>query len=765
MSVLGTWGKPPDAVAWVALAGALALFVIGLRGDTTRAPFRWLAAHEAWRRPRTAPTRRFLVIVAFAAAFLSLGYIEHYLRGGPRIIDATSYFLQGRALSHGDLAFHVIDPTASFRGRFLLFHEPDRLGGIFPPGYPLLLALGFLIGAPMVIGPLLAAALACSTYLLVHELAAHLASPPTPRERETWARVGALVSVACAALRYHTADTMAHGASALAISLGLVAMLRARRRGSARGFVLVGLAVGYVAATRIPSSFALGLASLVLAARLTPDAPGRSATRERLRAVAFTLIGTLPGVLLLLASQKAVTGNAFTPTQAAYYATSDGPPGCFRYGFGQGIGCLFEHGDFVRARLEGASGTTSFGALAALGTTARRLRMHLADVANWEPLTLLLVVLVVPLVRRERAVRVAALLVLGQVAAYAPFYFDGNYPGGGARFYADVLPIEHALAVLALARGVTSARFSFLQRSALFLGAALLGFAVHGVFDHRALAERDGGRTMFEPDLVREAHQDFGLLFFDTDHGFNLAFDPEVTSSHGVMAVRRRHDDRDRILYDAMGHPMSTAYHFHEDGSPSSVELFVPPAPGPGGYRFEAESDWPPLAQTNGWALPKWVSGTGSSNDRVLELVAATPRAGEEATASAEIELPIPPAPPSSDPAAPPPGPRHFQVRPRVFLEGAGAHGTLILFAGDGRAPPKERARWTWSDAASDIPRAMPYELDEKDIGLVAPPARLRLEVHPLPSAPTTTPGKGEDAARLRILAVALDKTTVREVR
>ena len=53
--------------------------------------------------------------------------------------------------------------------------------------------------------------------------------------------------------------------------------------------------------------------------------------------------------------------------------------------------------------------------------------------------------------------RAAVGLVVAHVLAYVPFYFDGNYPGGGARLLADVLPAEHALfglAVAVLARAV-----------------------------------------------------------------------------------------------------------------------------------------------------------------------------------------------------------------------------------------------------------------------------------------------------------------------
>src|SRR5262249_37320578 len=130
--------------------------------------------------------------------------------------------------------------------------------------------------------------------------------------------------------------------------------------------------------------------------------------------------------------------------QRLYYAMSDGPPGCFRYGFGAGVGCVGEHGDFVRAKL-----AEGYGAIAAAGTTLRRLRMHAVDLANVEPLALLVPAGAIVAWKAARG-RAFAIAILAQIAAYAPFYFDGNYPGGGGRFFCDVLPLEHALAAVAV---------------------------------------------------------------------------------------------------------------------------------------------------------------------------------------------------------------------------------------------------------------------------------------------------------------------------
>jgi hypothetical protein len=665
------------------------------------------------------PTKLFLWIAGFSAALLSVLYIAIYLRGGPRIIDATTYFLQGRALSHGDLAWAVGEPSASFRGRFLLYREGDGvMGGIFPPGYPLLLALGFSIGAPMVVGPALAAAIVVATYRLARTLAERaLPREPGSAERvEQVARLAALVSVVCGALRYHTADTMSHGATALGIALALDAALHRRA-------VIAGLVVGAVVATRPVS--AMGIAVVVCAVLATgasadasdgpkgirPRALADAARPTRARVLVRFAMAMTPGIFVLMLAQHAVTGAWLGSAQKMYYAASDGPPGCFRWGFGVGTGCRYEHGDFVEARL--ASG---YGLVAALGTTLRRLRLHLLDAANLEPLALLVLV---PLARVRGATRrspatLAALgAVLAQVLVYAPFYFDGNYPGGGARLLADVLPVEHALLALAVARLVSAPRFT--RGAFALLTLSLAGFAVHASFGHGQLADRDGGRPMFEMDLLaRSGVANASLVFVDTDHAFALGHDPAARIKAGGMVVARlRNDDRDRLLYDRLDHPPTYLYRYDtraaagHPGEPA-VPLAAPWAP-PGlgdELRFEAEAEWPALAQTGGFALPIYTEAC-ASNMRALTLT-PSPLAGR---ASARLSVPVPQS-------------GRYQVAVRVVQDARVPHvetrgpsipnGSLHL---GGKA-------WTWVDIAGGACADLPLQ----EVLLEAPTATLVLE-------------------------------------
>jgi hypothetical protein len=492
-----------------------------------------------------------LTLLCALAFGLSCAYVAHYLRGGPRIIDATSYFLEARSIAAGAFTFDVPDPSAAFRGRFLLPSASGHgLGVIFPPGYPLVLSLGVRLGLPMLVGPALGALLVAATYALARAL--------EQDGRVAWA--AAVLSVVCAALRYHTADTMSHGLSAL---LGCVALTCALRRDLRGGPLLSGLCLGLFVATRPISA----TVSVLLVAWLL--------RRSGVRAWLLLLLGALPGIGLLLLQQRLLTGSFFGSTQLAYYALADAPPGCFRYGFGAGIGCRFEHGNFVERFLPQGYGVVQ---------AARNLLVHLSlfsiDATNAVPLTLLAAYALAK--HRRSGLGVLGAGVLLQALAYVPFYFDGNYPGGGARFMSEAIPLCQIL----VARALFDLR---LDRLAAPL--ALAGFVLHARHGHDELRDSSGGRPMFEPDVVSRAGVSHGLLFVDTDHGFNLGHVPGRRDPlAGLVVARQRRDAHDFELYERLGRPPTYRYRYDLTGHDApAVVQFVPEA----SRRFEGEAEWP----------------------------------------------------------------------------------------------------------------------------------------------------------------------------
>ena len=520
-----------------------------------------------------------LTLLCATAFSLSWAYVVFYLRGGPRIIDATSYFLAARSLAGGAFTFDLVEPSAALRGRFLLVTPGlSGLGVIFPPGYPLVLALGVWLGAPMLVGPALAAALVAATYALCRALGQD--------EKVAW--TAATLSVLCGALRYHTADTMSHG---LATLLGCVALTCALRRDWRAAPVLAGACLGLLGATRPVSA----LVSLLLVLGVLRQAG--------LRAWAMLALGALPGVCLLLAQQRALTGSFFGSTQLAYYAAADAPAGCFRYGFGTGIGCRFEHGDFVARFLP-----HGYGLAEAARNFVVRLGLFSVDATNAAPLTLLAGYAAFK--HRRSALGLLGVGISLQAAAYVPFYFDGNYPGGGARFLCEAIPLCQVL----VARGLVDLR---LARFAAPL--SLAGFALHARYGHEALRDREGGRPMYEPEIVVQAGVTRGLVFVDTDHGFNLGHDPKVAdASRGLFVARLRNDAHDRQLYENSGSPPSYRYVYDVAGRASPRLLPYVPEPS---TRLEAEAEWP-ARLLRGSAYP--IHSPCASGGRALRLFPGT---------------------------------------------------------------------------------------------------------------------------------------------
>jgi hypothetical protein len=653
---LRTFGAPADVPSAVALAVALLLVWQGRR--LFAAMFR-------------APRSLAVGVLALAALALSAGYVHEYLRGGPRIIDATSYWLEARALAEGRVSWAIDEPTASVRGRFLLLSgavDAPRLGVIFPPGYPLLLAIGFVFGVPLWIGPFIAALLAVATYALAKTVSA----------REDVARLAATLSVLSAALRYHTADTMSHGwaaflfAATLALAYAAIDDPSAARR---RLFAaLAGTLFGWLVATRPVSALAL-LPALLLAI-----------SRMHGAARAFAVLGAALPVALFALQQRAVTGSWLVSAQSAYYAIADGPAGCFRYGFGAGIGCLHEHGAFVEAALP-----HGLDALAATKISIHRFYLHLGDIANFEPLALL--VAFAPILARHREQPVLArrtkeltLTVVAIFTVYVPFYFDGSYPGGGARFFADVLPLEHVLVAIAAALGATRLRHRFstfdLPRAASAISAlALAGFGTHLAFEHGKLRDREGGRPFFEPSVLAQAKVERGLVFVGTDHAFNLAYDPGTQDpNQGVVVMREYGDDRDRLVWERLGRPSSYRYVFEGNAIPPAVVVWTPgPAQHP--FRFEAEAEWPPHRQIGGTLEPVFAQGTCAWGGRLLAVRSTSERPFEGA-----ISFPVP---------------RKGTYRVGVHVASAGDTTARIVLRDAPGSPPL--ATWTLATTKKDL--------------------------------------------------------------
>ena len=495
----------------------------------------------------------------------------------------------------------------------------------------------------MLVGPLLAAALVPARGGLRRELAMPRAPGRRPRsERVEWTgRLAAGLSIVSAALRYHTAESSPHGAAALALALAFASALYARRTGVSEG----------VRSGR-PGARPPRRDRAARRARRGASRSSRSPRRADRARCSGRLGAALPGAALLLAANRAAVGHAFA-SPFAFYAARVAPAA--------------------------AAGGAKAVALAAL----KRLRANLADVANFEPIALLPVLLF----RRSARARLgapvawAAALVLAQALVLGLAARGEVSPGAGAGALANVLPVEHALVAVTLVFALPAAWLAPAASATLAL--ALAGFAVHMSPDHERLAAEGLGRPRYEPDVAREAGATQGLLFFDDDEGYELAHDPGAVPSRAVQAVRARGDDHDRLLYDLLGRPQ--AHRYVSAGHATRPSASWTPSGSGDAWRFEAEADFP------GALGPDPPSGGSSVVERgACASDAPCPRGPPGGRGAGQRDHRA--AGPASVAGA---RSASWRITPRVFQQGTEGTGDLVLVTSTRRAPrsPSGRGR------------------------------------------------------------------------
>ncbi len=554
-----------------------------------------------------------LLALSLFGGALSVAYFHHYLEGQPRLIDATTYLFQARTLAEGSFGLKTEGPSASFRGRFLLSTEQDPhvITGIFPPGYPALLSIGVRLGHFEWVGPLIAALLVLATFRLGYLLFGH----------KKTALVAATFCAVNACLRYHTAETMSHGWSTLlallalceAVSLSRSTTTDQKRR---RALLRLGLSLGLLISTRQLTGLLLTIACTIpLVWRAWLGGPRTPVSSKHLiLPPLLLLLGMVPGLLLLLSHHNFVTDSFWESPQSYYYRRADGPPGCFSLGWGSG--CHYEHGDVVSQ--QGGTGlSTKWMAL----NTLHRLHWHLMDIAHFEPLALLGGYWAWRQRRKVRALPVLLVLVTLPLG-YGLFYFNGSYPGGGARFFSELIPLWHCFLAAALVRfRVVSWGFS----------ACLAGFALHANYAHEQLASMHFGpssRPLLEAFDQIEAPpgRPPSILFVSSAHHFNLA---TARSTH-VTAARRTHDLREALV--VASHPGAQAYTFDES---DGLKEWAPPSSQT--FRVESEFDYPALDVQHAWVHPEHLPFSCVSRGRALRIHQLDPK-----EARLTVELPSP---------------------------------------------------------------------------------------------------------------------------
>jgi hypothetical protein len=343
------------------------------------------------------------VAVALAAA-IALGPLD----GVPHVQDEVVYEFQARLLSEGRLWEEERLPRAAYPYEFII-NDDGRRYGVMPNGWPLLLALGVLVGMPWLVNPLL--------HGLTVLAGAYLAGRIDARARWLAAPILALSPV----LLVQSASRMSHTLSAL---LTLAAAILLLGSASRRRALLLGAVLGWLLLTRTLDGIVVTTlaATWILLMRAVPRW--------------WPALAPLFVALLLIAAQSQILEGSVTRfPQTSWFARMEPPTSdhgwryseeCNRLGFGPDRGC------FV---VSGSVGHTPGKALQFVADNVRLAGRVWFGV--WPLALLLLPALLAPRLRRFG---VMALSTWGGLAAAYAFYW---YPGlcYGPRFHHAAAPL------------------------------------------------------------------------------------------------------------------------------------------------------------------------------------------------------------------------------------------------------------------------------------------------------------------------------------
>lgn len=142
-----------------------ALFIDLVR--RTRGPF---VLGGARMQPDWAAASAVVAGAAVVATAGIMGWISAVVyRGIPNVQDAVAYFFQAKTLTTGRLWAPAPQLPSFFSQQFILVYHGHWFGK-YPPGWPLVLAIGLLVHAPWLVGPVMSAASLGLLYLIGREI-------------------------------------------------------------------------------------------------------------------------------------------------------------------------------------------------------------------------------------------------------------------------------------------------------------------------------------------------------------------------------------------------------------------------------------------------------------------------------------------------------------------------------------------------------------------------------------------------------------------
>jgi 4-amino-4-deoxy-L-arabinose transferase-like glycosyltransferase len=460
---------------------------------------------SAWRRSA------FIVPPVFVAALLVHVFVlQRFANSG----DEYAYVWQATAFSEGHVTALSPQPAEAFKQNHLGDADGRRFSK-YPPGWPLMLALGTRAGLPGLVNPLLAALALAGIYRLACSWVGGRA-----------AACGALVVGSSPFFLLNAGSYHSHPSCLFALTGLALSLAWAHERPGARPLFLAGLCFGLAVLIRPYTALLIGL-PLIIGLGVPIIRHLSAARRSAWSAGVWFALGGMPWIAVLLIVNDAATGSWWTLAWTRFDATEELGFGSYGHTLYRGLK------NAVRLCLEGVV-YTSFIALpllaAALGQSVAHRR-------------LLWVLLAAP--------------VVGYV-----FWWSVGGNRYGPRFYFE------ALLPLTLLVGAGFDRLRRTRRAtAIIAVVAIATIASSGVLGYRAHAQVQARRDVYR--VVEHAGIRQAVVLLKTASADMVRLDlnrnpPDFRQASVLYAMART--GRDYEVAEA--HPERTLYYYEwrEDG-------------------------------------------------------------------------------------------------------------------------------------------------------------------------------------------------------
>lgn len=347
---------------------------------------------------------RFAVVAALWVVLLSSFLSVFVYQAHPHVPDETQYVFQARYMAAGQLTVKPPRVPEAF-SMYMVPYQAERWYGIFPPGWPALLAIGELAGLMWLVNPLLAGICVLLAYLLFQEL-----------YDRGFARIAVLLLCCSPWFIFMAMSLMSHVAT-LTFALGAAVLLtRGLRTRSHILVCLAGVMVGMVSLVRPLDGAVVGL--LLGAWTIT----NKDSLKLRFTSAVTLAFGMICTAALILPYNRSVTGQMAIMPIDAYYDKYFWPK-VMALGFGPERGMSW-----------GLDAFPGHSPLEAVINTALNIFQLNTELFGWGAGSLILVTFLVVSGSVSKKDLRALFTIAAVVGIYGLFWYHGG-PDFGARYW------------------------------------------------------------------------------------------------------------------------------------------------------------------------------------------------------------------------------------------------------------------------------------------------------------------------------------------